>query len=146
VTQQQCYWPGMLKMCTFGCDVRFASCPGCVQYLWSPLPLVTSPSVQTASSSHMTEANPEPQALHASGQHTTSTAPLRGGTSAELPSDAARKEASSIRAESARNASPTRADTTVGKTLLCTACRCAKEVAGYSGKCHCRRHCHCHCH
>ncbi len=104
-------------MCTFRCDVRFASCPGCVQYLWSPLPLVTSPSAQTASGSHMTEANPEPQAVHASGQHTTSTAPLRGGTSAELPSDAARKEASSIRAESTRNASPTRADTTVGKTL-----------------------------
>ncbi len=84
----------------------------------------------------MTEANPEPAAVQASGQHPTSTAPLSGETSTELPSGAAREEAPSITADSARNASPARADTTVGKTLLCTACVCAKEVAGYSGTCH----------
>ena len=87
----------------------------------------------------MTEANPEPAAVQASGQHTTSTVPLGGDTSAELPSDAAREEAHPSRAESARNASPARAGTTVGKTLLCTACMCAREVAGYSEKC--RSHC-----
>ncbi len=70
----------------------------------------------------MSEANPEPAAVQASGQDTTSTAPLSGETSAELPSDAPREEAPSITADSARNASLTRADTTVGKTLLCTAC------------------------
>ena len=70
----------------------------------------------------MSEANPEPAAVQASGQDTTSTAPLSGETSAELPSDAPREEAPSITADSARNASPARADTTVGKTLLCTAC------------------------
>ncbi len=97
---------------------------------------MTSPSAQSASGNHPTEASPavpeanqEAQAVHASGQHITSTAPFSRGTSAELPSDAAREEAPSIRAGRARNASPTRADTTVGKTLLRTACVCAKEVA-----------------
>ncbi len=74
--------------------------------------------------------------MQASGQDTSSTAPLSGETSAELPSDAASEEAPSITADSARNASPARADTTVGKTLLCTACMRAKEVTGYSGECH----------
>jgi len=165
VTQQQCYWLETLKMCTFGWVVRFACCAGCEQYLWSPIPLVTTPSAQTASGSHMTEASPavpdaspepqavqasgqhptstaplggetsaEPAAVQASGQHTTSTAPLSGETSAELPSGAASEEAPSITADSARNASPARADTTVGKTLPCTACMCAKGVAGYSDK------------
>ncbi len=82
----------------------------------------------------------EPQAVHASGQHPTSSAPLGGGkTSAKLPPGAAREEVPSITADGARNASSTRAGTTLGKDLLCSACTCAKEVAGYSGKC--RSHC-----
>ena len=108
-------------MCTYGWVVRFACCAGCEQYLWSPLPLVTSPSAQSASGSHVAGNSAEPQ-VQASGQDTSSTAPLSGETSAELPSDAASEEAPSITADSARNASPARADTTVGKTLLCTAC------------------------
>ncbi len=102
----------------------------------SPIPLVTNPTVQSASSGHMTEANPEPAAVQASGHHPTSTAPLGADTNAEVPSDAAREEANPSRAESARNPSSAVADSTVGKTLPCTACMCAKEVAGYSEKCH----------
>ena len=71
---------------------------------------------------------------HTSGHHATSTAPLGGETSAELPSGAAREEAPSITAESARNDSPARASTTVGKTLPCTACMCAKGVLQFSDK------------
>ncbi len=105
----------------------------------SPIPLVTNPLVQSASSSHMTEANPEPAAVQASGHHPTSTAPLGADTNAELPSDAAREAGHPSRTESARNPNSAAADTTVGKTLLCTACMCVKEVAGYNEKCssHC---------
>ena len=117
-------------MCKSGRVVRFACCAGCEQLLMSPIPLVTNPPVQSASGSHMTEANPEPAAVQASGQHPTSTAPLGADTNAELPSDAAREEGHPSRAESARSPSSAAAVTTVGKTLLCTACMCAKEVAG----------------
>ncbi|KAL0055179.1 hypothetical protein WJX82_008337 [Trebouxia sp. C0006] len=86
---------------------------GCKQFLFSPIPLVTTPPAHSASGSHMTGANPEPAAVQASGQHPTSTAPLSGETSAELPPDAAGEAALSITAASARNASSTRADTTV---------------------------------
>ena len=79
-------------------------------------------SAQSASGSHMTDANPEPAAVQASGQYPTSSAPLGGGTTAEPPSDVAREEAPSITVDSARNGSPARAGTTVGKTLPCSAC------------------------
>ena len=72
----------------------------------------------------MTDANPEPAAVQASGQRPTSSAPLGGGTTAELPSDAAREEAPSITADSARNGSPARAGSTGGETSPCTACVC----------------------
>ena len=104
--------------------------------LMSPIPRVTNPPVQSASGSHKTKANPEPAAVQASGHHPTSTAPLGADTNAEVPSDAARGEANPSRAESARNPSSAAAVITVGKTLLCTACMCAKEVAGYNEKCH----------
>ncbi len=136
VTQQQYYCLKMLKMCTYEWDIRFARCAGCEQLLMSPIPLVTNPPVQSASGSHMTEANSEPAAVQASGQHPTSTAPLGADTNAEVPSGAAREEGHPSRAESARNPSSAAAVTTVGKTLPCTACMCAKEVAGYSEKCH----------
>jgi len=143
VTQQQCYCLGMLKMCTYGWDVRFACCAGCGQLLWSPLPQVTTTPAHSASSSRVPEANPavtganpEPAAVQATCQHPTSTVPLSGETSAELPPGAAREETPCITADSARNASSTRAGTTVGKALLCSACMCVKEVAGYSGMYH----------
>ncbi len=136
MTQQQCYYLETLKMCTFGRAVRFACCTGCGQYLWTPTPLATTPSAQSTSGSHVAGNSAEPQAVQASGQHPTSTAPFSGDPSAELPSGAAGEEAPSITPDTARNASSTRAGTTVGKTLLCTACMCAKEVAGYSGTCH----------
>ena len=72
----------------------------------------------------MTDANPEPAAVQASGQRSTSSAPLGGGTTAELPADAAREGAPSITADSARNGSPARAGSTGGKTSPCTACVC----------------------
>ncbi len=81
----------------------------------------------------MIEANPEAAAVQASGHHPTSTAPLGADTNAEVPSDDAREEGHPSRAESARNPS---AVTTLGKTLLCIACMCAKEVAGSSEKRH----------
>ena len=105
----------------------------------SPIPLVTTPSAQSTSGAHITEANPEPAAVQASGQHPTSKAPLGGDTSVALPSDAAREAAASVTDLSARNGSPARTGSTVGKTVPCTACMCAKEVAGYSEKC--RSHC-----
>ena len=101
------------------------------------------PQAVQAAGQHPTSAAPlsgetsaEPQAVQAAGQYPTSTTPLSGETSAELPPDAAWEAAPSITADSARNASSTRADTAVGKTLHCTAYVCAKEVAGYSGTCH----------
>ena len=125
VPQQQCYCLETLKMCTHERNDRFACCAGCEQYLMTPIPLaMTTPSSQTASGSHMTEANLEAAAVQASGQHTTSTAPLGGDTSAELPSGTAREEANPSRAESAGNPSSAVADTTVGTTLPCTAYVC----------------------
>ena len=102
----------------------------------SPIPLVTNSPVQSASGSHMTEANPEPAAVQASGHHPNSTAPLGADTNAEVPSDVAMEEAPLSRAEIARNSGLAAAGTTMGKTLPCTACMCAKEMTGYSGMCH----------
>ncbi|KAL0054814.1 hypothetical protein WJX82_002763 [Trebouxia sp. C0006] len=90
---------------------------GCGQYLWTPTPLATTPSAQSTSGSHVAGNSAEPQAVQASGQHPTSIAPFSGDPSAELPSGAAGEEAPSITPDTARNASSTRAGTTVGRMI-----------------------------
>ena len=73
-------------------------------------------------------AHSDPPAVHVSGQDSSSTAAPVGGTSAELPSGAAREEAHPSRADSARNPGSANADIKVGKPQLYTASRLCKEV------------------